>query len=302
MKPKTPPPEMQGHFGLRVPGLSVFVWTAADRTHMEPGIVHAHNRRAATLLYTYKPAAIKLLEPKRRWTPLPAESAVLIPAFLRYDIDPGKGRDLRQTWFSMMWVEDSPIGAFFQNPQGLARILDPDRVLAEGFETLASVIREHPVTADAFWPLQQAGEQIVRLASRATRIEEALYRLDRSALTRRADPLVPRIIGFMKQHIAERLTVAAIAKHLSASVSTVAHRHRAATGETPMETLRRLRMHEAKGLLSQGVFLSDIASRLGFYDAHHFSREFKREVGVSPSGFIKKTPTPSPADTPFTKD
>jgi AraC-like DNA-binding protein len=46
-----------------------------------------------------------------------------------------------------------------------------------------------------------------------------------------------------------------------------------------------MRIEEAKSLLSQGAAIGDVALRLGFCDAHHLARNFKRLEGLTPSAF-----------------
>ncbi|WP_051318127.1 helix-turn-helix domain-containing protein [Cohnella thermotolerans] len=52
---------------------------------------------------------------------------------------------------------------------------------------------------------------------------------------------------------------------------------------SPRRYLSELKLHEAKVLMQQpGLALQDIASRLGYADLSHFSRQFKRWTGQSP--------------------
>jgi len=69
------------------------------------------------------------------------------------------------------------------------------------------------------------------------------------------------------------------------SVSALAHRYRAATGETPMTTVKRARLDLAKGLLAKGYRLKEIASQVGFADEFHLSKTFKQVEGVSPRAY-----------------
>lgn len=57
------------------------------------------------------------------------------------------------------------------------------------------------------------------------------------------------------------------------------------TGYTPHEYLLDLRIREAMDLLRRGEQCTRVAMDLGFADQSHFSRQFKRLVGVSPGRF-----------------
>ena len=60
----------------------------------------------------------------------------------------------------------------------------------------------------------------------------------------------------------------------------------AATGLPPARFLSRMRLQAAQELLVTGDdTLSDIAGRLGFHDAFHFSKRFKQQVGVAPAHY-----------------
>jgi AraC-like DNA-binding protein len=57
-------------------------------------------------------------------------------------------------------------------------------------------------------------------------------------------------------------------------------------GVTPMHYRNMVRVDRAKLLLlDRSLILEDIASRVGFEDVKYFSRVFKRETSLSPSGF-----------------
>lgn len=59
-----------------------------------------------------------------------------------------------------------------------------------------------------------------------------------------------------------------------------------ATGLTPMCWLRKERMHQAKRRLTETLdSIKEIAEQVGYCDQFHFSRDFRRSAGVSPSQF-----------------
>jgi len=69
----------------------------------------------------------------------------------------------------------------------------------------------------------------------------------------------------------------------------------AATGETPMRYLRRIRIEQSRYLLEHTAMLvEEIAWEVGFTDQFHFSRVFKRETGVSPTAWRSGSGTPRP--------
>lgn len=90
---------------------------------------------------------------------------------------------------------------------------------------------------------------------------------------------------FFREHLAERVTIEAAARHLRMSPSAFAHRFTAEAGEPPMAALAGLRMDLARNLLLRGLKMEAVASQTGFCDAFHFSKAFRRRCGVPPSRF-----------------
>lgn len=61
---------------------------------------------------------------------------------------------------------------------------------------------------------------------------------------------------------------------------------KAAYGISPQKHIIKLRMQNALGLISTGYYsLKEVAEMSGYHDYKHFTVEFKRNVGVSPSEY-----------------
>jgi AraC-like DNA-binding protein len=96
-----------------------------------------------------------------------------------------------------------------------------------------------------------------------------------------------KVDDYLREHSAERLTLAGIARHLHVSPSTLSHRYRQEAGRSPMKRLIEIRIGMAKGLLFRGYPLKTIAEQTGFSDMYHLSKTFKRQEGVSPRAFLR---------------
>jgi len=55
------------------------------------------------------------------------------------------------------------------------------------------------------------------------------------------------------------------------------------TGQSPAQYLLKLRMERARQLLGEPLTIGQIAASVGFADPFHFSRQFKKWHGCSPS-------------------
>lgn len=100
------------------------------------------------------------------------------------------------------------------------------------------------------------------------------------------DPLVARAIGFLQEQPEYRWTVAELGRRVALSRSALSDRFRAATGESPMRYLARVRLTLAAEELGSGdAPLSEIARRCGYESETSLSRAFKRTFGVPPGRY-----------------
>ena len=124
-------------------------------------------------------------------------------------------------------------------------------------------------------------------------IDEILFRLLRSdaaaAVRGGVGPAVDahRILEamrFIRHNHAEKLSVEQLARQAAMSPSHFAHRFRAVARVSPMRYLREVRLDTARiRLLGNATRVSEVAMEVGFESPAHFTREFKRRFGVSPS-------------------
>lgn len=93
----------------------------------------------------------------------------------------------------------------------------------------------------------------------------------------------------LKEHIAnhlhEKITTAHLAAVVKRSASFVAHHFEGEFGQTPKQYILEKRMEKAKTMLENGRTVQDTACQLGFYDAFHFSKSFKRFWKKAPSAY-----------------
>ncbi|MBB6633089.1 AraC family transcriptional regulator [Cohnella thailandensis] len=95
--------------------------------------------------------------------------------------------------------------------------------------------------------------------------------------------LIERAVRLMEQHYVEPFSLDDLANDLQCGVRQLQRLFKAHYGISPMEYLIRLRMEKAKELLLRtSAPIADIAEAVGYPDAYHFSRYFKKHSGVPP--------------------
>jgi AraC-like DNA-binding protein len=147
---------------------------------------------------------------------------------------------------------------------------------------------------------QRAGSDCVRLRISELMFVEVVRRYLASLppeqtgwLAGLRDPTVGQAIALLHRRMAEPWTLAALAREVGASRSTLAERFVHFVGQPPMQYLARWRMQVAARLLADSIAkVSAVALEVGYESEAAFSRAFKKTVGVSPSTWRDK---PAPA-------
>jgi len=97
-----------------------------------------------------------------------------------------------------------------------------------------------------------------------------------------------RVIDAMHQALADDFSLVSFAKVADLSEYHFSRLFKASTGFSPLQYFIRLRMKRAQHLLLEtGMSIIDIGAEVGYSSPSHFSQVFRREVGVTPSGYRK---------------
>jgi len=100
------------------------------------------------------------------------------------------------------------------------------------------------------------------------------------------DEAFMRSIAMIHERYNESLTIGELARVANLSKSSFVRRFVSICRIPPNEYLNKIRLEVATGLLkNSNCSLSVIAEKTGFYDLSHFSRFFKRKMGLSPSEY-----------------
>jgi len=100
--------------------------------------------------------------------------------------------------------------------------------------------------------------------------------------------LMDDVIAYINDHFTEPLTLEDVCKISTLSRTYFCYLFKLMTQKTFVEYLTDLRIQEAlKRLDNPSMSILDVSESLGFHDAAHFSRTFKKQVGVSPRNYRK---------------
>jgi len=102
------------------------------------------------------------------------------------------------------------------------------------------------------------------------------------------NPEVGRVLVAIHLEPDRDWSVAALARIMGVSRSGFAERFLRVVGETPARYVARVRMHQARQWLKDGMRVAVAAERLGYDAEASFSRAFKRIIGTPPSQFRRK--------------
>ena len=109
-----------------------------------------------------------------------------------------------------------------------------------------------------------------------------------------ADNLVQRALAIMQQEDGNPSDIATLAERLGVSRRLLELRFQQSCGKSPAEMLTHIRVEKAKDLITDtDMKMTDIAIRLGFCDASHFGKVFKKHTGKTPKIFRSQNTKPN---------
>lgn len=122
--------------------------------------------------------------------------------------------------------------------------------------------------------------------------EIALANLD--LLSDAADPesppqqVVTQAMRWLELQYDRPISIEQLSKSLGYHRTHLSKLFKQTVGLSPMQYLMQLRLERAKTLLDSKWTVEQIASSVGFSDPLHFSKQFRRKYGLSPSAYRKR--------------
>ena len=95
------------------------------------------------------------------------------------------------------------------------------------------------------------------------------------------------VAEYLDRHYAESITTQTLSSTFGYVPSYLSLLFRREYGCSPADYLQNIRIERAKDILKheKGVFVKEVAFRVGFKNQFHFSKTFKTIVGVQPSEY-----------------
>jgi len=247
----------------------------------------SHQGRQANWVLDYeftRHGVYRVRSPRVAWRPRLARTAHLYPPLLNYWEDTRAEQGCRHSaWICFAGGEAAQLGRLLHPRLGYARFLDTHNQLGSLLREAAHIGRSDG--SAGFWRAQAILGQVIDLLLHSRKEQEETWSLPRTDESQGTSDLVRVVDRYLRTRADVRTTLADIARHAHTSVSSLSHRYRQETGRTPMARLTQLRIGYARALILKGMPLKSIAAQLGFSDAFHLSRTFKRVEGISPRAF-----------------
>ena len=100
---------------------------------------------------------------------------------------------------------------------------------------------------------------------------------------------VRQVKNYISSCYMQDMSIGKLADHLRLDRRYLSRLFKEKTGETIQDYLTRVRMEEARRLLSLGQSVSEAASLCGYTDTCNFSKMFKKYFGTSPNNLKKRS-------------
>ena len=137
-------------------------------------------------------------------------------------------------------------------------------------------------------------DEVSRLAIESLALGVMAQASRRTATVERAAPLwLQAALAFIALHFTGPLSLTGVAQHVGIHPVHLARTFRSFYRTSFAAYVRELRIDFAREQLAGQAALCDIAAAAGFYDQSHFSRCFKRHVGVTPAAYRTLTASQS---------
>ena len=100
------------------------------------------------------------------------------------------------------------------------------------------------------------------------------------------------LVRFLNENYNERLSIKDIAQIAGMSTSALHHKFREVTSMSPLQYLKKIRLHHARTMMiDRGLNAGEAGFQVGYANPSQFSREFKSMFGLPPGQLLKAMST-----------
>ena len=99
--------------------------------------------------------------------------------------------------------------------------------------------------------------------------------------------LLNKVLAYVEENLANKITLEETAKHFYVSVSTITQLFRQKMGTSFYHCVTQRRLISAKALIAEGKALEEVSRAVGFADYSSFYRAFKKEYGITPRQYTQ---------------
>jgi len=97
---------------------------------------------------------------------------------------------------------------------------------------------------------------------------------------------VDYIVNYIQEHYMDAVDIGELADQMGFTSAYLSKIFKRFTGTTPIKMLTNIRIHNAKKLLKNTKYsIQEIGKEVGYPDQFHFSKTFRKVVGMNPSAF-----------------
>ncbi|NOY00226.1 MAG: AraC family transcriptional regulator [Verrucomicrobia bacterium] len=170
-----------------------------------------------------------------------------------------------------------------------AQYIDEDRRVRESGKPLPNQVWLVPNSAGMlFWYLSSK-VPIFDKAGKAIGISGAMVRMDQVGSVVEPYREMTPSVAYVMNHYTEHISIRGLAELTGLSLSQFDRRFKELFQMTPSNYIHRVRVNAARSMLEKsGESIGEIAVECGFYDQSHFTKRFKRVIGMSPSAYRKQ--------------
>lgn len=176
-------------------------------------------------------------------------------------------------------------GQFPQRTHANVRAMDVSPLDAELLDAIVRLVRLLDTPAEASFLALLIKREIIYRLLRSEQGARLCYIAVQAGHTHR----IARAIEWLRREFDQPLRIDDIAQELGMSVSSFHHHFKAVTAMSPLQFQKQVRLQEARRLmLAENLDAASAGYRVGYNDASHFNREYRKLFGLPPLRDVKR--------------